>query len=426
MQKEFIKDLLDFIDSSPCNFLAIENAKKRLLESGFIHLKENERWNLEKNKAYFLTRGASSIIAFTVGDDLEDGFNMIGSHSDSPSFKIKANPEIINEGMLTFNTEAYGGMIVSTWLDRTLSLCGRVVIEEDEKLIEKNIMIDKDLLSIPNLAIHLNREINNGYSYNLQDEIKPIVKTIDDKFVKKNFLLEELSSYLEVKKSSIRDFELSLYDRQKGSIIGFDEEFFQVGRIDNLAMAHASIEAIRKADRTKFNLVIINDNEEIGSNTRRGADSPYLKDVLKRIAYNLGYDFESYQIAINNSFMISADQAHAIHPNYTNKFDPTNRAYINKGPVIKIANNGAYTSDSHSIAKFEKLAKDVGVKVQKFYNRSDKRGGSTIGPITQTQTGIKSIDVGNPIFAMHSIREIGGVYDHYDMYKIFEKFMGGK
>lgn len=426
---DFIKDLLKFIDDSPCNFYAISNAVERLERSGYERLYENERWNLKQNGKYFVTRGGSSLIAFTVGDNVEDGFRIVGSHSDSPSYKIKAKPEMIKEGMLVFNTEPYGGMIVSSWLDRTLSLCGRMVYEEDDMLIEKNIKFDEDLVTIPNLAIHLNREINNGYTYNQQKEMLPIVETITKElgktFSKDNFLLEKISETYGIKKSSIKDFELSLYDRQKGSIIGLKKEFFQVGRIDNLAMAYASIEAIRDADTSKFNMIVINDNEEIGSSTRRGANSPFLNNVIDRIINNIGADFESKSIAIANSFLISADQAHAVHPNYPEAFDPTNRAQINKGVVIKIANNGAYTSDSHSIARFKTLCKKAGVKTQTFYNRSDKRGGSTIGPITASKIGINAIDIGNPIFAMHSIRETGGVDDHVDTYNIFKEFFGG-
>ncbi|MCI5839256.1 MAG: M18 family aminopeptidase [Peptoniphilaceae bacterium] len=416
--EDLLKDFRLFLDRSVCNYFAIEESVKRLEKANFIHLKENERWKLKKNEKYFLTRDNRSIIAFTTGNDLKEGFRIIASHSDSPTFKVKRNPEIIEDGFLKLNVESYGGMIVSSWFDRTLSLAGEISYNENGKIKTKLVNIDKDLLSILNLAIHINREINNGYSYNIQKELLPIVNVVDEK-VEKGIFLNILSKETKVSKENILDFDLNLYDRQKSSIIG---DMIQSGRLDNLEMAHASLCAIIESDVNKFNLMIINDNEEIGSMTRRGANSTFLSDTLKRIYKNLGYDFEDFQISLSNSFMISADSAHSIHPNYTEKFDPTNRVKMGEGLVIKIDSQGAYTSDIEGISFIKKLAKDLGLNIQTFYNRSDQRGGSTLGPITASKIAIKSVDVGNAIMSMHSIREMASLKDHLNAYKIFKRF----
>lgn len=421
-----IKDLLEFIDNSPLNYFAVENSKNLLKENGFEEIKEEEKWNLKREGKYFVTRDDTSLIAFSVGDDLRKGFDIIGSHTDSPTFKIKTNGEMTNKGFLKLNVEAYGGMIVSTWFDRTLSLAGKVVFEKEGTINSKLVKIDRDLLTIANCAIHINRELNSGYKYNMQDELSPIISLVEDNFKKDGFLQKLIADELGLDYKSIIDLDLSLFDRQKGSILGANKEFIQVGRLDNLASVHQSLRALVESDNKKFNVLVLNDNEEIGSRTRTGAQSPFLDEVLERIAINLGYDREDYMIAIANSYLISADLAHSIHPNYPSLFDPTNNTRINKGIGIKVASNGAYSTSIETRARFLKHAKNVGAKVQSFHNRSDKVGGSTIGPIVSAKSGIKSIDVGVPILAMHSIREFGGVDDHIDAIKIFKDFYNNK
>lgn len=415
---EFCKDLINFIDSSPLNYFAVENAKNILKENGFKELKENEKWEVEKHSKYYVSRSDTALIAFTVGDNLKKGFDIIGSHTDSPTFKIKSNAEMTDSGYLKLNIEPYGGMIYSTWLDRTLSLAGKVSYKEDGKIKTSLVNIDKDLLTIPNAAIHMNREINSGFEINPQDRLYPIIQTIYEDF-EGGYIEKLLANELNINPLSILDFDLALYDRQKGSIIN---NMYQIGRIDNLGSVHASLMAICASKADKNNVLVLNDNEEIGSRTSTGASSPFLRDTLKRLCLNYSLSEEDFYIALANSYLISADQAHAVHPNFKEYHDPTNPIKMNGGLVIKIAANGAYSSSIESNARLIDLANSIGSKIQKFHNRNDKRGGSTIGPITSAGLGITSIDVGEPILAMHSIRELAGIEDHYEAYKIYKAF----
>ncbi|MDD7463499.1 MAG: M18 family aminopeptidase [Anaerococcus sp.] len=419
---EFVKDLIEFIDASPLNYFAVENSKSILLENKFVQLDETEKWSLEKGGKYFVTRDDTALIAFTVGDDIKKGFDIIGSHTESPTFKIKSSPEITGNGYLRLNTEIYGGPIFSTWLDRTLSLAGKVSYEDEGEIKSKFVNFDRDLLTIANPAIHMNREVNKGFSYNPQEHLIPILKTVKDDFEKEGYLQKLVGEELGIDPKSILAMDLGLYDRQKGSIIGADQDMYQVGRIDNLGAVHASLHALVDSKNEKFNVLILNDNEEIGSRTRTGAFSPFLKDVLERISYLLGYDTEDFKIAMANTYIVSADQAHAIHPNFPQYSDPTNIVKMNEGLVIKVAANGAYTSGIVSMPRLVNLARKNEAKIQTFHNRSDKQGGSTIGPIASSSLGIKSIDVGEPILGMHSIRETGGVEDHLAAYEIYKAF----
>lgn len=425
-RNKIINDLIEFIDESPVNYFAVKNSINILERNNFKELKENEKWKLEKGGKYFVNRDDTALIAFSVGDDPRKGFDIIGSHTDSPTFKLKSNSEISSNGFLKFNVEGYGGMIVSSWFDRDLSLAGKVIFEKNGCLKSKLVKIDKDLLTIANCAIHINRELNSGYKYNMQDELSPIIKTIEDDFKKEGFLQKLLAEEIGVDEKEIIDFDLALFDRQKGSIMGSDSEFIHIGRLDNLASVHQSLTALINSKNEKFNMCVLNDNEEIGSRTRTGASSPFLDEIMERIVMNLGYDREDYFIALSNSYLISADLSHSIHPNYSNLFDENNNTRINKGIGIKVAYNGAYTTNVETRARFLRHAKNVGAKIQIFHNRSDKVGGSTIGPIVSSKSGIKSIDVGTPILAMHSIRELGGVDDHIEAIKIFEDFYNNK
>lgn len=416
---EFSKDLIKFIDDSPVSYYAVKNAADVLREKGFVELKENEKWEVRPSGKYFVVRDGTALFAVDLGEDLRDGFDIIGSHTESPTFKLKSRPEIGAHGYLKLNVEVYGGMIYSTWLDRTLSLAGKVVYEKDGKLSSSLINIDRDLLTIPNAAIHMNRTVNKDFAINPQDNLYPLVKTIKEKAEADGFIQNLLADELGIKACDIIDYDLALYDRQKGAIIN---DMYQVGRIDNLGSVHASLMAFVDSESTKTNCLILNDSEEIGSRTRTGAFSPFLKDCLNRLILATGLTEEDYYIAIDNSYLISADQAHAIHPNFAQFSDPTNEVRMNEGLVIKIAANGAYTSSIETKARIIKIARDLGVNIQTFHNRNDKQGGSTIGPIAAAALGIKSIDVGEPILAMHSIRELGGVEDHYQAYQIYKRF----
>lgn len=423
---EFTKDLIKFIDKSPLNYFAVKNTQDILKENGFVEVKEEEKWSLEKGGKYFVTRDDTALIAFTIGEDIKEGFDIIGSHTESPGFKIKSNPELTSNGFLRLNTEVYGGPIFSSRLDRTLSIAGKVIYLEDGKTKGELVNIDRDLLTIANPAIHMNREVNKGYAYNPQEDLLPILGTIEENFQKDGYLQKLIAKELDIDPKAIIDMDLSLYDRQKGSIMGLDQDLYQVGRIDNLGSVHASLRALVDSKNEKFNILVLNDNEEIGSRTRTGAFSPFLKDILERISFLLGYDQEDFKIAMAKSFIISADQAHAIHPNFRGYSDPTNIVKMNQGLVVKIAANGAYTSSLASKARIIKLAENLGENLQFFHNRSDKQGGSTIGPIVSSSLGIKSIDLGEPILAMHSIRELGGVDDHMSAYKIYKAFYDQK
>ena len=416
---DFAKDLIKFIGKSPTNFHLVENVKETLLKNGFKKLDLREEWKIEKGKKYFTTKNDSSLVAFIAGDgDLEkDGFKLIGSHTDFPNFKIKPNPEIITEGSyLKLNTEVYGGPILNTWLDRPLSLAGKVVLKSEDLLNPKSKLIDikKPLLIIPNIAIHMNTKVNEGIALSRQKDMLPLVGIVNDTFEKENFLLNMLAKELDVDKQEILDFELSLYEVESGQIVGLNQELISCGRLDNMAMVHASIDALVNAKASKStNVVVCFDNEEVGSSTKQGADSPMLKTILERISIAFGKDKEDFYRALYSSFIISADMAHAVHPNCPELHDPTNRPLVNSGPAVKLSASQSYTTDSDSHSVYKALCERADVPGQTFVNESDQRGGSTIGPINSSQLDISSIDIGNPVLAMHSIRELGGVDDHF-------------
>ncbi len=415
------KEIMNFIDNSPTMFHAISNLVDLSKKLGFIELKHDEDWQLEKSKGYYIVNNDSSIIVFKVGEDFR--FNIIGSHCDSPTFKLKPNFEILSkEGFITVNTEPYGSPIFSSWFDRPLSVAGRVVYKSNEKIKTDLVNIDENLLIIPNLAIHMNRDVNNGYKYNAQKDLLPLFGTIDDTINKDNYILSKVSEKLSTNIEDILDFDLFLYDRQKGNFVGKDNEFFSVGKIDNLGMAYLSTKAVLNSVPKGINISCVFDNEEVGSGSINGALGTYLADTLKRITIALKKSEVDYYKALSKSFIISADQAHSFHPNYNEAYDITNHPIMNKGVTIKYAANQSYTTNSVSAGYFKSICDEVGANVQSFVNRSDKRGGSTIGPLTARRLNIKSIDIGAPILSMHSVRELGGSKDSEDIYKIFMNY----
>lgn len=425
---KFAQELIDFIYESPTAFHAVESIKKLLINNGFNELREENRWKLQKGSKYFVTKNNSAIFAFVVGNGniAEKGFKLIGAHTDSPSFRIKPNPEMTSENTyVRLNTEVYGGPILNTWLDRPLSVAGRVTLKGENPLYPetKLVNINRPIMIIPNLAIHMNREVNKGFELNRQKDTLPLLSLINEELEKGNYLLNAVAAELKVEIENILDFDLFLYEFEKGKIIGLNNEFISSSRLDDLAMVHAGITALIKAEASEAtNVMACFDNEEVGSSTKQGADSEVLSNILERIVMSLGGDREDFFRAVSRSFMISADLAHAIHPNSGEKADPINRPIINKGPVIKIAANQSYTTDSNSAAVYEQVCKISGVPVQKFVNRSDSPGGSTIGPISSTHLAMRCVDMGTPILAMHSVRELGGVLDHTFVTKSFEKF----
>lgn len=427
-EQKFAKNLIDFIDASHSSFHATKNVEEILIKEGFEKIELKDKWELKKEGKYYVTKNGSAIIGFIVGkgEIEDDGFRIVGAHTDSPTFRIKPDPEITVVGKyLKLNTEVYGGPILSTWFDRPLSMAGRVSVKTQNPLKPKEVLIDmeKPIMIIPNLAIHMNRKVNEGVKINPQIDTLPLLATINDKFEKENFIMELIAEKIGVKAEDILDFELYLYTVEKGSLIGLNEEFISIGKLDDLAMVHAGVYGLIDSKiGNATNVLVCFDNEEVGSTTKQGAASPMLRIILERIAISMGKDKEDYYRGLSNSFLISSDMAHSVHPNFTEKQDLTNRPVINGGPAIKIAASQSYTSDSSSSAVYEGICKSINVPVQKFVNRSDERGGSTIGPISSTQLDIPSVDIGNPILGMHSVRELGGVLDHYYAYKSFREF----
>lgn len=422
---EIILDLLDYLDESVSMYHSTLATKERLEENGFKELKLEENWELKSGDKYYLIVNNSTVIAFVVGKDKKSGFRIVGAHTDSPTFKIKENPTIKKEGYLQLNTEVYGGPLLNTWYDRPLSIAGRVFIkgESAHKPKVELLNIDEDLLTIPSLAIHMqSMEERKGQAPNPQNHLLPILGLGDDFDI--NDLITE---YLDINKEDILCHDLFLYNREPANIFGNNAEFFQSGKIDNLGMMYAGLTALLQAEESENTQIFVGfDNEEIGSSTLQGAASAMFRDVLKKISLSLGNEELDFINQIYESYMISADQAHAIHPNYLEKSDPTNKPKLNQGPVIKDSARKSYATDGFGRAVLENIAKENDISLQYFHNRSDMRGGSTIGAIIETNTGIRNIDIGNPMLAMHSAREMAGIQDQIDMIKLMKGFFEAK
>ena len=409
MYIETTEKLLDFIEKSPTAFQAVDEMQKRLTENGFEVLSEKEYWKLIPGGKYLVTRNNSALIAFCIPEKESRVFHIMAGHSDSPSFKIKENPEIkVDNSYVKLNVEKYGGMLMAPWFDRPLSVAGRVIIRRNGGLKEKLINIKRDLVMIPNLAIHMNREANNGVSYNPQKDLQPLFAVGNTD----RTLLEIIAEQTGVKKEDIISHDLFLYNRMPGTIWGADKEFVSSARLDDLQCAFASMEGLLRAQNHESIAVhCVMDNEEVGSGTKQGAASTFLKDTLLRINMGLGRTYEEYLMTLAGSFMVSADNAHALHPNYTDKTDPTNHPVLNKGIVIKFNANQKYCTDAVSAAIFKELCTKAGVPYQTFVNRSDIAGGSTLGNISNTQVPMNTVDIGLPQLAMHSPYETAGVKD---------------
>lgn len=421
--------LLDFLDSSPCNFFAVATIKRNLDANGFQELKQSDKWSLKKGGKYYVIKNGSAIFGFVIGELplYDSGFNMISAHSDSPCFRVKPNPEICSEGVLKLNTEVYGGPILYTWFDRPLSLAGRVIVRNPEnptRPITRLIDFSDPVLIIPHLAIHFNRSVNDGNHLSKQKDMLPIAAIVNESLSNENFLIDQIKKRLGIDDASdILDFDLMLYNCQKAQLTGFNKEFICSGRIDDLSMAHAAMTALLNSNNcATTKIMAIFDNEETGSGTKQGAASPVLANILHRIASSQGLDDEGFYQALAHSFLISADNAHAAHPNYSEKYDPTNHPRIGKGPVIKINANCKYMTDAHSSSIFKEICNAANVPYQYFVNHSDVAGGSTLGNILTSQIDIDGVDMGNPIWAMHSSMETGSMADQEYAIKAFTKF----
>ncbi|MGP1612309.1 MAG: M18 family aminopeptidase [Catonella sp.] len=417
---ESSKRLIKFLDANPSPFHVIDSLGKMYEKVGFKRLFEREKFEINKGENYFVTRNNSSIIAFRVPRGDFKGFNITSAHSDSPTFKIKANAEItVENNFVKLNVEKYGGMIIAPWFDRPLGIAGRVIIKNGEKIEEKLLHIDRDIIMMPSLAIHMNREVNDGYKYNAQKDTQPVFAELSSKIS----LLDIVAKELGVDKEAILDTDLFLTNRVKGTIWGANNEFIAAGRLDDLQCVFAGAESIIEAkNKNSIAVHCVFDNEEVGSGTKQGAASTFLKDILIRVNKALGGDEEDYLQAVARSFMVSADNAHSIHPNYTEKADPCNRPMVNKGVVIKYNANQKYTTDAVSGAVFKDICAEAKVPVQTFTNRSDVAGGSTLGNISNTQVSLNAVDIGMAQWAMHSPYESGGVKDTYYLKTALKQF----
>lgn len=422
MKNKIAESMLKFIEKSPSAFHAVENVKKMYLEKGYAELDEKEAWNLKKGGKYFAVRNQSAIVAFAIPKDEISGFHMASSHSDSPTFKVKEKPEMaVEDHYIKLNTEKYGGMIHSTWLDRPLSVAGRVTVLEDGKVVSKLVNVDKDLLVIPNVAIHMNRDVNNGVSLNPQVDLLPLFAGDG----KKDTFMKTVAKTAGVKADDILSHDLFLYVREKGRTLGRDGEFVLSPKLDDLQCVYASATAMAETEPVNYiNICAVFDNEEVGSGTKQGADSTFLEDVLCRISEGLSLTGSDYLRLIADSFMISADNGHAVHPNHPEKADPTNRPYINGGVVIKYHGSQKYATDAMSAGYLKSLCLEAEVPCQTYTNRSDIAGGSTLGNISTAHVSVPSVDIGLPQLAMHSAVETGGTLDTEYAVKMFKVFFG--
>lgn len=400
-----LENFMADIEKSVTPYHAVEVVKNKFLSADFVELKESEIWRLEKNKKYFVTRGGSAIIAFSTGN--ASGFNIVAAHTDSPCLKVKSNPETVSGGVRKLNVETYGGGLWYTWFDRPLTLAGRYVEKDGEALTVKLFKSDKKFV-IPSVAIHFNREANTSFAVNPQIDLSPSVGLGGGKSVIKDEWLEQ---------------DVFVVSDEKPFLAGENDEFLVSPRLDDLASALTAAEGMINAPVTGLSVCFLADNEEVGSSTRQGAGGTFLKRTLKRISTALGLD---YDVAIASSFMVSADNAHAVHPNHPEKSDPTNNVTLGEGIVVKHHANQNYTTDAVSSAVIKQIAKKAGVKTQDFFMRSDMRCGSTLGAISSTQVSVKSVDVGIAQLAMHSVAETVAASDIDAAAKLFEEFFKTK
>lgn len=409
MALEHVQELFDFIQQSPSCFHVIENVKKQLTEQGFEELCENKNWQIKEGGKYFVTRNLSSVIAFKVPTKDFKSFHIVASHSDSPTFKIKDHPEQMVKGKyVQLNTERYGGMIYSTWFDRPLSIAGRALVKTETGVATKLLNIDRDLLVIPNLAVHMDRTVNDGMKYNPQVNLLPLYGDAASKDTFNKLVAEACGTAEE----NIISTDLFLYNRTAPTVWGAHNEYMSCAKLDDLECAFSSLKAFLKGENSQsISVCAIFDNEEVGSSTKQGANSTFMYDILHRINENLRRTEEQYHTAVASSFMLSADNAHALHPNHPAISDPTNPVYLNEGIVIKHNANQKYTTDAVSSAIFQKMCEEKNVPYQHFVNRSDVAGGSTLGNIANTHVSLNTVDIGMAQLAMHSSYETAGVLD---------------
>ena len=406
---DHLEGFLPFAEQSPTAFHSTANFAAMLREKGFRELKETDPWLVDAGRKYFVTRNESAVIAFVVPESGFNPFRITAAHGDSPAFKLKPSFEDrTGEGYVRLNVEKYGGMIMSSWLDRPLSVAGRLVVRDGEGIASRLVNLDRDAVLIPNMPIHFNREVNSGYSWDPQTDMLPVYG-----FGRETEpLMKELAEAADVDTEDVIAHDLFLYSRQSGSVWGAGDIFFSCQRIDDLECAYAAMIALMESGaRETINVCAVFDNEEVGSTTRQGADSSFLYDTLTRLGFALGASDGEIRAAMAGSFMVSADNAHAVHPNHPEKFDKQNRTFMNGGVVIKHNANQKYTTDAVSSARFQRVCEKAGVPVQHFSNRSDIAGGSTLGNISNSHVSMETVDIGLAQLAMHSVCETAGVKD---------------
>ncbi len=419
---ETIKDLLAFLDGSSSRFQAGWQIKTRLLKAGFAELSENSPFKLKKGGKYYIQRQDTAIVAFVIGSQAlaKTGFNLAASHIDSPSLKLKTETVKADKGVVKCGVEVYGGPIVNTWIDRELGISGKVIVRSAKGYKTQFIDLKEPLAIIPNAAIHLNRKINEGFEYNKQTQLQAILSVSN---AGENPLYGYLADKLKIKESQIAETELYLYDAKPATLIGLEKNMLAARGLDNLAMTHAILSALLTTEKPRQTAVgVFFDHEEIGSTTPQGADSTLLSEILERLCLAQSPSREDYFLALRQSFLISADMAHAYHPAYADKYEPSYAPIMNQGPVIKINANHRYASTAESILRFQQLCEKASVPCQKFLVRSDMPCGSTVGPILAAALGLETVDIGNAIWAMHSIRETGGTLDHQYLIKALEYY----
>lgn len=425
---EYIDGLLSFIKASPTPFHAVEKMSELLREHGFKKLNESDVWSINDSGKYYVTRNGSSIVAFTLGKGKENelserGFRMVGAHTDSPCLKVKPKPEIVKNSYLQLGVEIYGGVLLHTWFDRDLSLAGRVNFVNTNGEV-KDALIDfvEPVAIVPSLAIHLNPEVHTNNSINKQKHILPVLMKLPDEEVAPDFremLLRVVQKqHPESDADRVLDYELSFYDTQAPAVVGLHKDFITGARLDNLLSCYTGLMSLLQAGKDQNCLLVCNDHEEVGSQSAAGAQGRFLRSVLDRLKPAA----EDYARMIDQSMFISADNAHGIHPNYAEKYDDNHGPVINQGPVIKVNVNQRYATSGETSAAFRYLCAEADVPVQSFVVRNDMACGSTIGPITASQLGVRSIDVGVPTFAMHSIRELAGCWDGYYLYRVLREY----
>lgn len=425
IKRKYANDLLKFLNSAPTPFQSVDELEKMLAAAGATKLDEGDEWNVERGKLYYMTKRGTQIAAFKIGGEpKETGFRIGAAHEDSPGFRIKSVPSKVDFGIERISVELYGGLIVHGWLDRPLAFAGRVMVKENGAAKAVNINVNRPVLIIPSAAIHVERGVNDGAKFNPQTQLCPFFAQSGDG---KTHFIDFIAKEAGCAPDDVLSFELAPYEAYPGCFVGENEEFMSVARLDDAAMSHAVIKGVIEAKNApSCDIAVAFDHEECGSNSDRGARSNTIEQIIDRVCEKLGYGTEEKYRALAKSVIFSADMAHATHPAYLDKAEPTMPVYLNKGPVLKIATGQSYACSAESSAFFKLICEKNKIPYQVFNNRSDVRGGGTIGPMMSATYGIMTVDIGNPMLSMHSVRELGGVDDPYYMTKLFAAFYEGK